>query len=294
MRGCRYIHKTFNIYAAPFSDAGPLLPSKVKLNFMRFPAFLIFAFSLLVSLSCNKINVFSLDQDRQLGAQVNAEILANPAEYPVLPERGNEEVYRYVRGITSKLLNSGKVKNKDEFAWEVRIIKDDNTLNAFCTPGGYIYVYTGLIKYLDSEEQLAGVMGHEIAHADLRHSTKAMTSQYGMAVMLQVATGGEGAAAQLGQIASSLTSLQFGRGAEKEADTYSVVYMCPTSYEADGAADFFIKLDASSDGNRPPAFLSTHPNPGNRVENIQAQAKDLGCRGTATNKAAYQRIKAML
>jgi len=260
---------------------------------MRFPSFLVLLLVVLVGPSCNKINVFSLDQDRQFGAQVNAEILSNPKEYPILPERGNEDVYRYVRGITSKLLNSGKVKNKDAFVWEVRIIEDNKTLNAFCTPGGYIYVYTGLIKYLDSEEQLAGVMGHEIAHADLRHSTKAMTKQYGMSTLLQVLTGGEGSAAQLGQIAAGLTSLKFGRDAESEADTYSVVYMCPTEYEADGAADFFIKLQESG-GSRPPQFMSTHPDPGNRVANIQAQAKDLGCSGTATNKTAYDRIKAKL
>ena len=53
-------------------------------------------------------------------------------------------------------------------------------LNAFCTPGGYIYVYTGLIKYLDNEAQLAGVLGHEIAHADLRHVTDQLTEQYGV------------------------------------------------------------------------------------------------------------------
>ncbi len=245
-------------------------------------------------LNCSKINVFSLDQDRQLGAQVNQEILSNPAEYPVLPERGNEEVYRYIRGITTKILNSGKVEHKNDFAWEVRIIKDDKTLNAFCTPGGYIYVYTGLIKYLDSEEQLAGVMGHEIAHADQRHSTKAMTKQYGFSALVAIATGGQGAGAQLGQVAAGLAGLKFGRDAETEADTYSVVYLCPTGYEADGAADFFIKLEQGDQGGRPPAFLSTHPNPGNRVQNIQQQAKERGCSGRETNQAEYARMKARI
>ena len=70
-----------------------------------------------------------------------------------------------------------------------RLIDDDKTLNAFCTPGGFIYVYTGLIKFLDSEDQLAGVMGHEIAHAALRHSTRQMTKVYGVQTLLQVATG---------------------------------------------------------------------------------------------------------
>ena len=245
-------------------------------------------------LSCGKVNLFSLEQDKQLGAQVNQEILSNPQQYPVLPERGNEQIYSYVRGITQKILNSGKVEHKDDFAWEVRIINDDKTLNAFATPGGYIYVYTGLIKYLDSEEQLAGVMGHEIAHADRRHSTKQMTEVYGVQALTSIAAAAAGTGDQLGQIATSLASLKFSRANETEADTYSVVYLCPTSYEADGAADFFEKLEAGGSGGRPPAFLSTHPNPGNRVANIQSQAKQQGCRGTSTNQAEYQRMKARL
>ncbi|MCB0581461.1 MAG: M48 family metalloprotease, partial [Phaeodactylibacter sp.] len=125
-------------------------------------------------------NLFTPDQDMQLGQQVAQQIADDPAQFPVLPERGNEEAYAYIRKIRDKILNTGKVAYKDEFAWEVKIIKDDNTLNAFCTPGGHIYVYTGLIKFLDSEDQLAGVMGHEIAHAAQRHSTRQMTKIYGL------------------------------------------------------------------------------------------------------------------
>jgi len=266
---------------------------------MKFSALSLASLLLLIFLtgpSCGTVNVFSLEDDRKLGAQVNQQILSDPAQFPVLPERGNEEVYSYIRGITNKILNSGKVEHKDEFAWEVRIIDDNETLNAFATPGGYIYVYTGLIKFLDSEDQLAGVMGHEIAHADQRHSTKAMTKQYGIATLLQLATGGEGAAALLGQVAGSLVNLRFGRGAETEADTYSVIYLCPTGYEADGAAGFFRKLEEGG-GQRPPEFLSTHPNPGNRVANIEAQVDERGCSasgGSTAGDSAYQRIKASL
>lgn len=255
--------------------------------------FLAVAAAATFGFGCNKINVFSLDQDRQLGAQVNQQILSNPQQYPVLPERGNEEAYRYIRGITDRILNSGQVEHKDEFAWEVRLIDDDETLNAFATPGGYIYVYTGLIKYLDSEEQLAGVMGHEIAHADQRHSTKAMTKQYGIAALAQIASGTAGGALA-SQVAGSLLQLKFGRGAETEADTYSVIYLCPTGYEADGAADFFRKLEEEGSGGRPPEFLSTHPNPGNRVANITKQANERGCTGSNRNQAEYQRIKSTL
>ena len=261
---------------------------------MRFTSLLAFSLAILIGWGCGgkQLNIFTLEQDRQLGAQVNQEILSNPKEYPVLPEKGNEEIYRYIRGITSKILNSGTVKHKDAFAWEVRIIKDDKTLNAFCTPGGYIYVYSGLIKYLDSEDELAGVMGHEIAHADLRHSTAAMTKQYGLQTLIQIAIGNQ-AGQQLAGIAAGLAQLKFGRDAESAADTHSVIYLCPTSYEADGAAGFFRKLEAGNSA-RPPEFLSTHPNPGNRIANIEAQAAERTCSGKPSSKATYARMKSLL
>ncbi len=234
-----------------------------------------------------KLNVFSVDQDIQLGKQVSQQIESDKKQFPILPERGNTEIYRYVRKITGKILNSGKVKYKSRFAWQVKIIDDPKTLNAFATPGGYIYVYTGLIKYLDSEDHLAGVMGHEIAHADLRHSTRQMTKVYGIDLLLSALTGKESA---IKQVATGLLSLKFGRNHETESDEHSVIYLCPTSYKADGAAGFFKKLQ-SQGGGRPPQFLSTHPNPGNRVANITKKRQELKCRGTQTYRREYAKVK---
>ena len=236
------------------------------------------------------INLFSVEQDVELGREVAKQIEGDPKTYPILPERGNEELYRYVRGITSKILNSGKVRYKDEFVWQVKIIDDPETLNAFCTPGGFIYVYTGLIKFLDSEDQLAGVMGHEIAHADLRHSTRQLTKTYGISALASILTGNSDPGL-LEQVALSLISLRFSRSHETESDINSVIYLCGTDYNASGAAGFFKKLEGNS---APPAFLSTHPNPGNRVENIEARAQKEGCTGGRTYKSKYDRIKEML
>lgn len=236
------------------------------------------------------INLFSADQDMDLGRQVNEQILSDPKQFPVLPERGNEELYRYVRNITTKLLQTGKVSYSDKFLWEVRIIDDSKTLNAFCTPGGYIYVYTGLIKFLDSEDQLAGVMGHEIAHAALRHSTRQMTQVYGIGALASIVTG-KAQPGLIEQIVQGLLSLKFSRNHETESDTHSVIYLCATDYYAAGAAGFFKKLDGQGS---PPEFLSTHPDPGNRIANIEAKAKELGCTGTRMNTAEYTRIKNLI
>lgn len=237
--------------------------------------FMVFTYS-----SCGTgqgLNLFTPEQDIELGREVKQQILSNPDEYPVLPERGNEQLYNYVRGITANILNSGQVAYRNEFAWEVYIIKDDDVLNAFATPGGYIFVYTGLINFLDSDDQLAGVLGHEIAHSALRHSTEQMTKAYGLSALVSIVTGNSDPGL-LEQMALSLISLKFSRSAETEADMHSVDYLCPTQYRADGAAGFFIK---TQDQPAPPEFLSTHPNPANRVQKIQQRASELDCRGQA-------------
>ena len=246
--------------------------------------------------SCNKgdgegFNLFSIQDDKNLGIQVKNEIAANPNDYPVISRSANPAAYAYLDAMRDDILNSGEVTHKEDFEWEMFIIKDDNMQNAFCTPGGYIYVYTGLIKYLDDKSSLAGVLGHEMAHADKRHSTEMLTKAYGIQTLLSVALGND--QGTLTQVVGSLINLSFSRGNETEADKYSVIYLCPTKYHADGAANFFQKLEAAGGAN-PPEFLSTHPNPDNRIQNIRNEATTRGCVSEITsteNITTYTQFK---
>lgn len=235
------------------------------------------------------INLFTIEDDMALGLQVKNEILSNPGQYPLLDTVQYAASYNYLRAIVQKIMDGGNVFYKDKFAWETYIIHDDEVLNAFCTPGGYIFVYTGLIKYLEAEHELAGVMGHEIAHADRRHSTDAMTRDYGISVLISVALGEN--AGQLTTIAANLASLKFSRNAESEADDYSVRYLCPTDYKADGAAAFFQKLIDNGQGEGDLEWFSTHPSPDNRVKNIQAKKTELSCNGDQSFDVAYSNFK---
>ncbi|MEL6864322.1 MAG: M48 family metallopeptidase [Bacteroidota bacterium] len=238
----------------------------------------------------NNLNLFPVDDDVRLGEQVSNEIESDPSQFPILREQGNEEVYRYIRNMTNRILNSSKVQYRDKFKWQVKIIDDPNTLNAFATPGGYIYVYTGLIKYLDSEDQLAGVMGHEIAHSDRRHSTKQMTKTVGLALLAEAALGQRAA---IKQIVQGLLSLKFSRAHESESDEYSVIYLCETGYNPTGAAGFFRKISTRGSGGIP-EFFSTHPNPNNRVAEIEKKAKALGCATKPEKTTEHARIKRLL
>ncbi len=155
----------------------------------------------------NSINFFSIEDDKALGLQVSQQIASDPAQFPILDENQYPEAYGHINRIRDSILLSGKVRYKDEFKWETKIIEDDSTLNAFATPGGYIYVYTGLIKFLEAEDEFAGVMGHEIAHADRRHSTDQLTKQYGIGTLIQIAFGGD--PGLVAGVTASLLNLSF-------------------------------------------------------------------------------------
>ena len=267
-------------------------------NMKKFNIVLI-AFMLAVVSACGIINeknkgkgmnVFTVQDDIAFGAQVAAEIDGNPTEYPLLDSVKYKEVYAYIYSIRDKILNTGEVDFKDDFSWRLRIIHDDSTLNAFCTPGGYIYIYTGILKFLDSEDEFAGVLGHEIAHADMRHSTRQMTKQFGIQVMLQVVVGNREA---LQQVMGGLLSLKFSREFEKEADARSVKYLCPTDYNAAGGAGFFRKIEALN-GARTPEFLSTHPNPEDRIESFENEKITNGCQGAQTYMTEFAAMVARL
>lgn len=253
---------------------------------------------LLVSFGgCKKggLNVFSIEDDKNFGLQMEQEIAADPAQFPLLSRTQYASSYAYLENLKQEILNGGQIEHKDDFVWKLYIIDDPNTQNAFCTPGGYIYVYTGLIKYLDNASSLAGVIGHEMAHADRRHSTQQLTAQYGFSLMVSVIAGTTGQD-QIAQIVGSLSSLAYSRDHEKDADSHSVIYLCPTQYRADGAADFFQKI-IDSGAPQPPAFLSTHPSPDNRVANIHAKKAELACTGNpsgSTDGTAYSTFKAGL
>lgn len=240
----------------------------------------LFALLLFVAVfqsACDRpINVFTVSQDKELGAQLEAEIASDPAQYPLLDEAQYPAAYAYLWAMRDEILNSPEIKFKDEFEWKLKIIHDDAVLNAFCAPGGYIYVYTGLMKYLDKSDDLAGVLAHEIAHADQRHSTASMTEKYGLELLIAIASR-NATAAQISQVAGGLTELGFSRAHETDADEHSVDYLQSTKYACNGASAFFDKLIATGQTSSTPAFLSTHPDPGNRVTKITARATELSC-----------------
>lgn len=216
------------------------------------------------------------------------EIRGNSAEYKILEVADYPEAYNYLQGMVDEIVTEGNVAYADVFPYQVTLVDSDQQ-NAFATPGGYIYVYTGLVKVLENGDQLAGVLGHEVTHSARRHSTDQLTKQYGVGTLLSIISGGD--PGLLSQIASTLLTLEFSREDEREADDGSVDYLCKTSYAANGAAGFFKTIQ---DMGSSPAFLSTHPDPGERVKDINQRAMDKACSTVVTDTEAFRGFKRSL
>jgi beta-barrel assembly-enhancing protease len=251
-------------------------------------------FLLLLAGSCSKddssINLFSYQDDISLGKEADDEILKNSGGYLVLDSIQYASAYAHLYRIRNTILNSGKLKYQTLFPWKMRIIRNDTTINAFCLPGGYIYIYTGIIKFLDNEAEFAGILAHEMAHADLRHTTERLTAVYGIDFLLGLILGEnpDKLAEIVAGYAEGLGMLAYSRQNEYEADNYAVQYLYVTEYNALSLGDFFQKIENEPRGL---TFLSTHPSPEDRLQKIQEKFASLGGVAGQLFPDRYQQFK---
>jgi predicted Zn-dependent protease len=210
----------------------------------------------------------SKNQERQMGEQADPEITAffglyqDPQLQQFIDRKGEEMV---------------EVSHRPDLDFEFKIV-DSPVINAFAVPGGFVYFTRGIMAHFNNEAEFAGVLGHEIGHVTARHSaqqqSKAMLAQVGLAVGMVVSE----TFAQFADVAGQgvgLLFLKFGRDDERESDRLGVEYSTKIGYDAHQMADFFRTLQRKSEiagGEAVPSFLSTHPDPGERLETVHELA----------------------
>jgi predicted Zn-dependent protease len=218
-------------------------------------------------------SMLSTDQVNQMYAQSYQETVSEATTKGVL-DKDSAEAKR-VQTVARRLIAQAPKLRPDaaQWQWEVNLIKSDD-LNANCGPGGKIIVYTGLIDTLKlSDDELAAVMGHEIAHALREHGREAMSKAYGV----QMAKQGAGAFLGLGQDSLALAdtvvnyslTLPNSRSNENEADLLGLELSARAGYNPNAAITLWQKMTAQS-GASQPEFMSTHPASTNRIASLQA------------------------
>jgi predicted Zn-dependent protease len=211
----------------------------------------------------------SSEQETAIGLQSYREVVSQSDLVKNGPDY--DAVVRVARRLTAVVGESGR-----GFDWQVSVIRSDQA-NAFCLPGGKIVIYTGILKYTQTDAGLAAVMGHEMAHALARHGSQRILQN---SVTQTVMTGASlsfsemdwnqrrmvlaalGAGAQFGVL------LPFSRKHESEADELGLIYMARAGYDPAEAIAFWQRM-AGSGGNQPPEFASTHPSHGTRIEHLR-------------------------
>lgn len=178
--------------------------------------------------------------------------------------------------VCSRILSSSEAGETD-WPFECHLLADSQTINAFALPGGQLFITAALYDQLETEGQLAGIMAHEIGHVIARHSSQQIAKQ-------QLTEGLTGAAViaaydpdnpnsrQSGQVAlliGQLVNMKFGRDDELQSDRLGVQFMTEAGYDPRSMIQVMEILAAASEGNQPPEFFSTHPNPDNRIARIQ-------------------------
>ena len=202
-------------------------------------------------------------------------------------------VVNYVRSVANKVIAFGK-RERPDVTWQVNVIDDPKTVNAFATPGGYLYVYSGLILTASNEAELAGVMAHETGHVVARHAARQMVDAYGLQAITALALGkNPGLLASLGAaVGSKGFMLANSRSDETEADEYGARYAAAAGYDPHGLVTFFDKL-RKQEGNSPRllAILSDHPATPDRIDHVNAYIRQHNLHGATVNAPAFVSIK---
>jgi Zn-dependent protease with chaperone function len=238
-------------------------------------------------------NLFSQQQDVQLGQEAAKQVLEKT--HPVQ----NRIVQDYVNRVGQRLSEQPEA-HASGFPFQFTALNDPQ-VNAFALPGGSMFIYSGLLKLADTEGELAGVMAHEMSHVILRHGTHEATKQQFIslpaALAGSLAGSGGGMLGQLAQLGIGLGAnsvlLKFSRTAESEADALGTHLMAEAGYDPIEMAHLFQKLE-SSGGARAPQLLSDHPNPGNRIQAIEAETRTLPQRQYGYQTGEFSRAKAQL
>lgn len=203
-------------------------------------------------------------EEEQLGITAYREILSQ--EQVSRNQRLNAMVQRVGRRIAA-------VANRPDYAWEFRVIEKDQA-NAFALPGGKVAVYTGILKYTQTDAGLAVVMGHEVAHALARHGAERMSRSSAANTLIGLGAAVTGVQYQGVMQAVSMAygigvELPFGRSQESEADRIGLILMAKAGYNPQEAVLFWQRMSAGQGGSGPPEFLSTHPSGDTRIRQLR-------------------------
>ncbi len=240
-----------------------------------------------------QLSLISESREISLGREYDKDVAASMGLY------ADSGMQRWIQQFGARLAATSERPN---LPWTFRVV-DDPVVNAFALPGGFIYVTRGILAHLNSEAELAGVVGHEIGHVTARHSASQMSKQQLAQIGLAV---GSIASPEFGRYAGVASAglgvlfLKFSRDDESQADHLGLRYMRRAAYdprEMPHVFEMLTRVSEAQPGGRVPEWLATHPNPENRRERIEQEIAALprDSAGSTVNRDSYlQRLDGLV
>ena len=221
------------------------------------------------------------EENQRIGLTVEEEIALGLQAAPQMAEQfggllPDEQVQAQIDAIGQRLVQESEASSTD-YQFEFHVLADDQTVNAFALPGGQIFITAALLNQLETEGEVAGVLGHEIGHVVGRHSAE----QLAKAQLIEGVEGAAGVAlydpenpssisgVQMAQLVGQMVNMSYSREDELQSDTLGVRFMADSGYDPRALIRVMEVLEAASGGASQPEFMSTHPNPGNRTQQIE-------------------------
>lgn len=236
-----------------------------------------------------QMNIISSAEEVKLGQQMSVEVAK---QYPIY---ANAAVTAYVQSVGNRIVERS---DRKDIAYHFAVI-NKNEMNAFSLPGGYVYVYTGLMKTAADEAEFASVVAHEVGHVAARHSTERLTQAYGYEFVAGMVLGTDpnATARVISDLAATGGFLKYGRDGEFEADMLGARYMHAAGYDPQAVIGFLERMQAL-EANSPSqlaTWLMTHPPTKDRLARVKTQVAGFAPQGSPVrNAAAYAQIKAQL
>ena len=245
------------------------------------------SFTLILLISCSTVPItnrkrINIVSDKEIlpssFAQYETFLKENKLSTNVKKTQEIKEVGMKISKAVDRFMRAnGMVKEADSYRWEFNLI-EDKMVNAWCLPGGKVVFYTGILPICKNMDGIAGVMGHEVAHAFAKHGQERMTTAYGQqlgGIAVAIGTSSESSQTQMiwntiYGVGSQVGMLAYSRTHETEADKLGMVFMIMAGYNPEEAINVWVRMSEISGKNSPPEFLSTHPSNETRIKNLRA------------------------
>lgn len=243
--------------------------------------FILFAFSF----SCRPegevvradIQNFTIKEQAKIGNELSRHITSEPSRYNIYRPAQNQKIYSYLNDLLRTIRLTETVVNRDNFNWEVFIVRDENSMSAFTLPGGKVYITSSFLRFIKSEAQLMAVLSHEMCYAD--HSLAMSKLQENFSGLILGDLVFNNPVDEKDDMVETLQSERFDSLKVHQADLYSIDVLCPFQYEADGISTIISNI---TDDDYPLEWLDTRPGYTGRSDTILTRASVCG---TATEEA---------